>query len=72
MKLAKDNYSFRWEDPKTSFNSPGHPRRWFHCREVIVSEDAGSRIVTVHNDKVHGVKNDDQQSRPIERTTAGT
>jgi hypothetical protein len=71
MKLAKDNYSYRWEDPKTSFNSPGHPRRWFHCREVIVSEGTGGRIVTVYNDEVHGVKNGNQQSRPIERTTAG-
>lgn len=25
----------------------------------------------LHNDEVHGVKNDDQQSRPTERTTAG-
>lgn len=71
MKLAKDNYSFEWRDPKTSFNSPGHPRRWFHCREVIMSEGAGGRIVTVHNDVVHGVKNGNQQSRTTEGTTTG-
>lgn len=58
MKLAKDQHSFVWEDPKTFLNSPDHPRHWFHCREVIVSEGAGGRIVTLHNDKVHGVKDE--------------
>jgi hypothetical protein len=56
MKLAKDRYSFEFKDPKTSFNSPGHPRRWFHCREVIVPEGAGGRIVTVYNEERQGEK----------------
>ena len=57
MKLATDRYSFEFKDPKTSFNSPGHPRRWFHCREVIVPEGAGGRIVTIYNHEIHGAKN---------------
>lgn len=58
MKLTKDKYTvFEWEkDPKILFNNPGHPRRWMHCREVIVPEGAGGRIVTLYNDEVHGVK----------------
>lgn len=56
MKLAEDRYSFEFKDPKISFNSPGHPRRWFHCREVIVSDDAGNRIVTIYNHEIHGAK----------------
>jgi hypothetical protein len=55
MKLVKD--SFEWRDPKTTFNSPNHPRRWFHCREVIMPEGAGGRIVTVYNHEIHGAKN---------------
>jgi hypothetical protein len=31
----------------------------------------GIDLTTMHNDEVHGVKNDNQQSRPTERTTAG-
>lgn len=32
----------------------------------------GIDLTTMHNDEVHGVKNGNQQSRPTERTTAGT
>ena len=31
----------------------------------------GMELTTMHNDEVHGAKNDNQQSRPTERTTAG-
>lgn len=32
----------------------------------------GIDLTTMHNDEVHGVKNDDQQTRTTEGTTAGT
>ena len=32
----------------------------------------GIDLTTMHNDEVHGVKNDNQQSRTTERITAGT
>lgn len=46
--------------------SPGakHPHRRAIWR--------GIDLTTMHNDEVHGVKNGNQQSRPTERTTAGT
>lgn len=36
------------------------PRLWLHSREMVVSEDTGRKIVTVHNDEVHGVRNEEK------------
>ena len=68
MKKFRDGQSIGYAAPR---NSNRHPRLWLHCREMIVSEDMARRIVTVHNDEVHGVKNDNQQSRTTEGTTTG-
>lgn len=44
---------------------------WLRSRETTVSEATGRRILTLHNDEVHGVKNDDQQTRTTEGTITG-
>jgi hypothetical protein len=71
MKMFKDGQNnIVYAAPR---NSNKHATwRWLHCREIIVSEVTGRRILTLDNGEVHGVKNGDQQSRPTEGTTAGT
>lgn len=41
-------------------NSSRRPRLWLHSRETTVSEATERRIVTLHNDEVHGVKNEEK------------
>ncbi len=37
--------------------------RWLHSRETTVSEATGRRIVTLYNDEIHGVRNDEKLGR---------
>ena len=58
MKKFRDGQSIGYEAPR---NSNRHPRHWFHCREIIVSEATGRRIVTIYNHEIHGAKDGKSQ-----------
>lgn len=34
--------------------------RWLHSRETTVSEATGRRILTLDNDEIHGVRNEEK------------
>lgn len=62
-------YSFGWSDPIAIVSGQTSPAVSTHKRRVMNEE---GEMDIFENDYVHGAVNDNQQSRPTERTTAGT